>query len=154
MNAPATGDSAERRYRAYGLTPYLWAEGLVAFAVVGAPLVVVSVMRTGEPPLWFAAAWIGFVAFLAWQALFRVAVEIHLGADGISRFRTIAQKTADEVALEDIVSVNPFGRFGDANVVVVRHQRGKARVIQPIDGMHDFLARVKEANPSVEIRGL
>jgi len=61
----------------------------------------------------------------------------------VSRLRTVRLKP------ENIVSIKPdqFGRLK------VKHARGKIELLSQFDNFHDFIARLKAVNTSVEVRG-
>jgi hypothetical protein len=62
--------------------------------------------------------------------------------------------TTFPVPVHSVVSVkarwnDPFG-----NLPVLTHRAGKVHLMSAMDGFHEFLTKLREANPAVEIRGL
>lgn len=138
-------------YRTYGINPYLYLFGGFAFSVAALALIVYMAVGSGDaPPLWFSVLWLVAVAVMVQDVLFRLSYEIRLGDDGACEFRGLLVRRRLDV--QQITSVRPAR--GAPNVyAVIRHQGGKIKILQPVDGFRDFLDRLEEQNPHIEVRG-
>ena len=78
---------------------------------------------------------------------------ITIDEDRDVRFRGRLQTVT--IPLNDIVMIRT-GEWFDPNrfQAVVRHKRGKLTLINHFSDFADFLATVKELNPSIEIKGV
>jgi hypothetical protein len=116
------------------------------FAVLGAitafsPLVAFSARQ--EP---FLVVWLAILGFFWYVMLYRLAHEIRLG-NGTATFRGLVRHS--KVPVQRISRLQVRG-----NVLTVRWERGRVDLLFPIDGLHDFVKRVKAANPTVELVGI
>jgi hypothetical protein len=103
----------------------------------------------GENTRWFAgfAPLVLLVLFFSQHALTpnRIRWQTNGVVDFVSWLRTRS------IPIEDFVSVKPDnGQFG---ALRIKHRRGSLHLSPHFDGFHEFVARVKAANPNVELRG-
>ena len=129
---------------------------LVSLAVVvgfTAAVVVIFIGSTFSPnwkgPPWFFGVFL--LAAIGWNVFWVLSLphKIELYQDGTIEFVSVLKRR--NVQARDIVSIKPDGTsFG---FLVVRSAGSKIRLLAQFDGFHDFLARVKALNPTVELRG-
>jgi hypothetical protein len=114
-------------------------------------LVAATVVGTNRPPIWFTAAFILGSAVI-WYALLTVfTVDIAVWpSDGRVVFHCLAKDRQTNLAEITAISYPPVGRQG--NAVTVRYRGGAARVLMYLD-WNDFIRRVRERNPGVEVKG-
>lgn len=91
--------------------------------------------------------WLAILAWFWFNALFRFAYRIDVSGDTVE-FKTLARRRATR--LSRIRSI----RSGNVGSVVVRFEGGRVDIAGALDGWHDFVTRVKEANPAVELKGV
>src|SRR5690348_8114120 len=101
----------------------------------------------GPPTLAFVPmAFVGlFVAYM-WL---RTPFEIRIRDDEMIEFRSVLRKTI--VPPLTIRSVR--AKRYSLGLVDVAHDIGTIHLVNQMDGFHDFIARLKELNPAVEIAG-
>jgi hypothetical protein len=94
----------------------------------------------------------GFVAGMFVHFALRIPIEITINEDQEIRFR--ARMRTVSIPVGDIVMIGT-GRWFDPNHVRldVVHNRGRLTMINRFSEFRDFLATVKDLNPSVEIKG-
>jgi hypothetical protein len=135
-----------RTYRVSGFQLYFMLAVLVILTAT-APLVVLSIFRQGEDT-WFAVIWLAILAWFWFNALVRVAHRIDVSGEDVE-FRTIARSR--RTSLNRIRSIRSSQLGGHATI---RFDEGRFDVFGAIDGWHDFITRVKAANPAVELKGI
>jgi hypothetical protein len=108
------------------------------------PRVAASVVAT-------AVTWLIVPAGFFYFAL-AFPIEITIGEDATVRFRS--QLRTITIPIADIISISTLG-WCDPNRfnAVVRHKGGKLTLVNQFDDFEDFLATLRELNPSVEIKG-
>ncbi len=122
----------------------------ILLAIFGAFFFCVSVSRPPKdgPPPAAAAIWFVVVAWY-WFRVLRLPRRIVTHDDG--RIEFISPIRRVEIASRDIIAIRPDrGQMGFLTVV---YGSGKLRLFNQFDGFHEFLSRLKSANPSVELRG-
>jgi hypothetical protein len=100
----------------------------------------------GAGGMWFGLVWLLVVA---WSSGRFVAMPhtIEMPDGGPIRFVGIFRTSRVEPSA--VVSVK-----GRAGFVEVRHSDGKVYLQQQFTGFHEFLTGLKQANPTIDIRGL
>jgi hypothetical protein len=98
----------------------------------------------------FAGWFLSLLGFAVW-GLSRIPTRITL-SDEVIRFETVRRHF--EIPVRAVASVkvrwdDPWG-----GLPILRYEGGKVRLISAMEGFYDFLGRLKELNPSIEIRGL
>ena len=84
---------------------------------------------------------------LAW--FLSLPYRITFAGDGTIEFTSLWRRRT--VRAEEIRSIKPAGAH--LGFFMVRTDRRKIRILAQFDGFYDFLARLKELHPSVELRG-
>lgn len=81
-----------------------------------------------------------------------IPIEIRIDEEGVVRFRSRLRTVT--IPAGDIRSITT-GSWCDPNrfQAVVRHKGGKLTLINQFVDFRDFLANLRELNPSVEIKG-
>jgi hypothetical protein len=137
-------------------TLYLsWGAKITCFVPVGiftlvAILFLSGVLQDakGEPP-----QFIGFFFLLgaAWSLYFVSSTPYKIKVYGNIEIEFISLIRKRRVSPVDIVSIKPYGsQFG---FLLVKTNRGKIKLLNQYDGFHEFIANLKAANPSIELRG-
>jgi hypothetical protein len=132
----------DRSYRISGLQPY----GMLAVLVVltaFAPFVVASRANRN----WFTIVWLGILAWFWFNALVRAAYRIDVVGEAVE-IRSLAR--CRHTTLSGIRSI----KSRQAGFVTIRFDGGRFDLIGAVDGFHDFVTRVKSANPAVELQGV
>jgi hypothetical protein len=130
----------------------------VGVIVVGAALVTgvgtvglfaATFAGTNPPPVLFTVAFVVGSCVIWYAVLTFFAMEIAVWpSDGRVVFRCLAKQR--QTTLGDITAIS-MG-FGRSNAVTVRYRGGTARVLMYLD-WNDFISRVRERNPGVEVNG-
>jgi hypothetical protein len=132
----------ERVYRVSGLQPYLMLVVLAAFTAFS-PFVLGHAISSGS---WFELFWVAVVLWFWLTTIWRAAYRIDVAGDTVE-FRSILWRR--RTPLKQIRSIRARG----PRYVIVSFEGGRAELYGAIDGWHDFVKRVKSANPGVELRG-
>jgi hypothetical protein len=140
--APAMSEPA-RTYRISGFQPYFMLLVLVILTAFS-PVVALSFLRSGG---WFNLIWLGVLGWFWFNALFRTVYRIDLRGDMV-RFKTLA--TRKETRFDQIRSI----RSVSVGYVTIRFEGGRVDVVGALDGWHDFVSRIKDRNPAVELKGV
>jgi len=141
-----------------GLIEYWVPRIYVGVIVVGAALVTgvgivglfaATLAGTNPPPVWFTVAFVLGSCVIWYGLLTFFAIEIVVWpSDGHVEFRCLAKQR--ETNLGDITAISMGA--GRSNAVTVRYRGGTARVLMYLD-WNDFISRVRERNPDVEVNG-
>ncbi|MDX6524488.1 MAG: hypothetical protein QOI17_2001 [Gaiellales bacterium] len=116
-----------------------------------APLFVWEAIRSGNSgQIGFITIWVAILGRGLYEVLYRVALSVEMTDDAACRFRAPLRVTSCRASEITEIKANVFGR----NYVTVRWGGGSMRIMTPVDGMHDFVSRVKDASPSVALRGV
>ena len=125
--------------------------GILGLLTLVAPLFVWEAIRSGNSgQIGFMAIWLAVLGRGLYEVLYRVALSIEMTDDGACRFRAplrVASCRASEITE---IKASVFR----GNYVTVRWGGGFVRILTPLNGMHDFVSRVKVASPSVALRGV
>lgn len=96
----------------------------------------------------FAILWCaGVLASFIWSIRFPRRIELH--EDGRVVFRGPLRRL--ELRVTEISSIKPGGN--QVGFLVVKHSRGRLYLLNQFDGFHELLTSLKQANPSIELRG-
>jgi len=119
------------------------------FTLVGI-LFLSSVLQNakGEPP-----QFIGFFFLLGATGFcyFASSIPYKIKVYGNFEIEFISLIRRRRVSPVDIISIKPYNsQFG---WLLVKSNRGKIKLINQFDGFHEFIANLKAANPSIELRG-
>jgi hypothetical protein len=131
--------------------PYLWLRaGTKALATAAAAFLYFQAVTHPTPLPARLTLLAGLTAFgyLMYVRQPRVPTEIRLGEDGSIEFR--GRKGSQKLQVADLRNISPSI---SKMAVKVRHTGGKVRIPNRFRGFYDFLATVKQINPSVAIKG-
>lgn len=142
-----------RIYKLYLAKPLLvfYLVVLSAWVVAGVVGIVVGALgkfRPSGPPTWMFGIFLGFAFFNAYMWL-RFPFVIKIRDDNLIEFRSIFRRVV--VSANEIKAVRAK-RYAMEFIDVV-HERGKVRLLNQMDGFHEFLATLKTLNPAVKIQG-
>ncbi len=101
----------------------------------------------GGPPRLFGIFWLAMVAFY-WYWVLSIPHRIDVSETGQVKFISAVRRRL--TTFHGIRSVMPDAQLG---FLIVRTDCGKIRIMNQFDGFHDFITRLKTANPAVELRG-
>lgn len=138
-------------YRRFVSSLLTW--GIPALMLLLGPLFLVGVWDSAEPGarlggtaffvFWFAVVLVNLI----WALRLPRRIELHEDSRIVFRapFRTL------EIHASEVSSIKPGGH--NLGFLGLRHSGGKLHLLNQFDDFHDFLARLKQSNPSVELRG-
>jgi hypothetical protein len=146
-----------------GLTPgvktytlYLsrWAK-ITSFIPVGiftlmAILILSGIFKNakGGPPEFIG---IFLLIMAAWFWYFILSLPYQIKVYGNVEIEFVSLLHRRRVSPMDIVSIKSYGsQFG---FLLVKTNRGKIKLLNQFDGFHEFIANLKSANSSIELRG-
>ena len=117
------------------------------FAILAILFLVFGSLKGGPPKF----VGIFFLGWVAWFCYFISSIPYKINAYGASEIEFISLTRNRRVSPVDIISIKPYGsQFG---FLLVKTNRGKIKLINQFDGFHEFIAKLKVANPSIELRG-
>jgi hypothetical protein len=132
--------------------PYVHVTVVAAAIVTGVGTVglfLETAIGTNPPPAWFTVAFVLGSSVIWYGVLTLFALEIVVWPnDGRVVFRCLAKQR--HTNLGDITAITMGA--GKSNAVTVRYRGGSARVLMYLD-WDDFISRVRERNPGVEVKG-
>jgi hypothetical protein len=100
------------------------------------------------PPRAVGILWLGIVGWY-WYWILSMPHTIGVSESGNVEF--IGVTRTRRTTLREIKSIKPYtAQFG---FLLVKTGSGKIRILNQFDGFHDFIIRLKTANPAVELRG-
>lgn len=140
-----------REYKLYlTWTARLLSVGIPIGMSVALVAVTLGLVSTGVDVgvLAFLLVWIAVMVFTA-MYLLRLPTRIGLSDDGRVRFKGRLRDFV--VGVGEIESIKP-GR-NSIGFLEIKTRRGSIMILNQFDGFHEFLARLKELNPTVELRG-
>jgi hypothetical protein len=150
----------EPREHGRDVRTYALARGFKAFMAFAGVFVLVVVSMIGweiateqQPVLAvvFFIVWIAFaVGGILW-GLTRIPTRITLAEDVI-RLRAVLRSL--DVPVQAVISVKSGWNDPLGNMPVLKYQGGKVTLVSAMDGFHEFLSRLKELNPRIEVRGM
>jgi hypothetical protein len=122
---------------------------LVMFSVIGLSFAsgIFQSAKGDGPPRVVGIFWIVIIAWYAYWVL-SLPHTIFISESGAVTFIGVVRKR--ETTLREIRSIKPDSQFG---FLMVKTSTGKFRILNQFDEFHDFLVRLKAANPAVELRG-
>jgi hypothetical protein len=100
------------------------------------------------PPWWLALTWAAIMA-IVWNIFGSLPYAINWEEGGViefHRFRGILRVHPLEV-------VSLSGTFLSAGYLRLKHRGGAVNLYAQMDGMHEFISRLKTANPAVRVTG-
>jgi hypothetical protein len=124
--------------------------GLLAIFLIIGLLMVTGLVHSskGDGPLRFVGViWLGMVI---WYGYLILSLTHTIIVSEIGQVELISIIRKSQTSLCEIESIKPASQFG---FLVVRTTTGKFRILNQFDGFHDFIVRLKTANPTVELKG-
>jgi hypothetical protein len=102
----------------------------------------------GGPPEFIG---IFFLIMAAWSWYFISSLPYQIKVHGNVEIEFVSLLRRRRFSPMDIVSIQPYGsQFG---FLLVKANRGKIKLLNQFDGFHEFIANLKAANSSIELRG-
>jgi hypothetical protein len=131
----------------------VWAIGMGAFFLAFGIGLVEGFVREPQPiaVVILFVGWITLLLGLIVWCLTRLPTRITLSEQAIT-FQTVLRRF--EIPVEAVISVKVLWSDPWGGMPMLRHKGGKVRLISAMEGFYDFLGRLKEINPMIEIRGL
>ena len=123
---------------------------LAAFLLVQAAFTGIGVWALTSQPSWFLAGWCLLVGYGWWFVLCKLTYRIRLSDEGTCEFQSLL--ITRRIRAQAIISVTATDTE-DGIEAIVRYQGGKICLWPAADEFRDFLDRVKELNPTVEVVG-
>lgn len=123
--------------------------GMMAVMSVAGLFLVVFAVRDQGPSVVIMVPWCAALAW-NWHVLLRIPYEIRFESANMIAFVALAGTT--EVGLSDVQSITPYG--GAGGLYILRHTRGKIRLLSQFTGFHEVISRLKAANPQLTIVGI
>jgi hypothetical protein len=133
---------ADRTYRISGPQQQFMLAVLTILAAF-TPFVLGHAISSGR---WFELVWVAIVLWLWITTIWRAAYRFDVSGEGVE-FRSILWRR--RTRLDEIRSIRALG----PRYVVIKFDGGRAELYGTIDGWHDFVNRVKAANPGVVLKG-
>jgi hypothetical protein len=100
------------------------------------------------PPRVVGIFWLGIIGWY-WYWVLSMPHTITVSESGNVEFISVIRTR--RTTLREIESIKPYSsQFG---FLIVKAGSGKIRLLNQFDGFHDFILRLKSANPAVELRG-
>ncbi len=123
---------------------------LGVFTIVGL-LFITGIFQSSNgdgPPRAVGIFWLGIVG---WYWYWVLSIPHTIGVSESGNVEFISVIGTRRTTLRDIKSIKPYSsQFG---FLIVKTVSGKIRLLNQFDGFHDFILRLKTANPTVELRG-
>lgn len=140
------------RYRVSRLYVWTLVVGTVIVTGVGTVgLLIATALGTNPPPIPFTVAFLLGSGVIWYLPLTRFAIGIIVWPnDGRVVFRCLAKERQTQLGDIESISKPPLGRRG--NAVTVSYREGSVRVLMYLD-WNDFIRRVRERNPQIEVNG-
>ena len=140
--------------KTYALYLSRWAK-ITSFIPVGiftlmAILFLSGVFKNAEggPPEFIG---IFFLIMAAWFWYFISSLPYQIKVYGNVEIEFVSLLRRRRISPMDIVSIRPYG--SQIGFLLVKTNHGKIKLLNQFDGFHEFIANLKVANPSIELRG-
>lgn len=123
---------------------------LILFTGVGVFLLWYTSAHTGDhvPPPLLAVAWL-IAMVMPWTWLLTVPYRIRVDDLGAIELKSLVRTRTLNPA--DIIAIQPDAT--QLGFLLLKHRKGKIRLVHQFDGFHEFLGHVKAVNPDVTLRG-
>jgi hypothetical protein len=123
---------------------------MLAFAVAVA-YISVGVIREGQPYGFFFVAWMILILAIWIRLALRGITSITLEDDTLT-FKSVGRTR--QVPISSIVEIGTDWWDINRSVPFIRHAEGKFRLMGPLDGLYELITRLKDQNPSIQIKRL
>src|SRR6266542_1477147 len=138
--------NGSRVYR-IGANAYVFLAGVVLFTILGVLVVLPDAVRNPGNRV-FDAVWLAILGWF-WFNILRTPYEARVSPDGLVRFRGLARRVV--VAAAEIRQIRGLALgYG----MRIEHTRGRIWLRMGFTENFEFLTRIRQLNPSVEIRGV
>jgi len=123
---------------------------LLLFTAVGIFLLWYTSVHTGDavPPPLLAVAWLT-ATLLPWIWLLTIPYRIRVDDLGAIELKSLVRTRPLNPG--DIISIQPD--ISQLGFLIIKHRKGKIRIVHQFDGFHEFLGNLKAVNPSITLRG-
>ncbi|HQP30396.1 MAG TPA: hypothetical protein PLB81_03645 [Deltaproteobacteria bacterium] len=123
---------------------------LILFTGVGVFLLWYTSVNTGNsvPPPLLAVAWL-IAMVMPWIWLLTVPYRIRVDDLGAIELTSLVRTRTLNPA--DIVSIGPDAT--QLGFLILKHRKGKIRLVHQFDNFHEFLSNLKSVNPDIMLRG-
>lgn len=130
-----------------GKDAYLFLAAVVFFTLIGVLVVLPDAVRNPDNMV-FDAIWLAILGWF-WFNILRTPYEARISPDGLVQFRGLARRVV--VAAAEIRQIRGIaGGYG----MRIEHSRGLIWLRTGFTENFEFLTRIRQLNPSVEIRGV
>ena len=92
-----------------------------------------------------------FLIMAAWFWYFISSLPYQIKVYGNVEIEFVSLLRRRRISPMDIVSIRPYG--SQIGFLLVKTNRGKIKLLNQFDGFHEFIANLKAANSSIELRG-
>jgi hypothetical protein len=130
-----------------GAYAYLFLATVVLFTLFGFLAVLPNAVRNPDNRA-FDAMWLAILGWF-WFNILRTPYEARISPDGWVQFRGLARRVV--IAAGEIRQIRGVGWYAGMKI---EHARGRIWVRVPFTQNFEFLTRIRQLNPSVEIRGV
>jgi hypothetical protein len=122
---------------------------MIGFSLVGLTMIVLA-LRSHDPGMFpFAVV---FCAALVWNWHVLLGIPYEIRFEGPGQISFVALRRTTRVSADELHSIKPYR--GGGGLYVIRHERGKIRLLAQITGLHEVISRIKTANPNFEVVGI
>lgn len=123
---------------------------LILFTGVGIFLLWYTTVHAGDsvPPPLLAVAWLT-ATLLPWIWILTIPYRIRVDDLGVIELKSLVRTRTLNPA--DIISIQPDAT--QLGFLILKHSKGKIRLIHQFDGFHEFLNHLRVVNPSITLRG-
>lgn len=128
----------------------LFLYGLLGFMTLLGLILAFNVFWAGVwgPQFVVLPVWLGVLAWV-WYAYLRIPYAIGWREDDTIEIRSPLRRLT--LTPQEIVAIK--GMFLSPGFLRLKHSGGTVRLMAQMDGLHEFISRVRAANPAVEVKG-
>ncbi len=142
--------AAEYRLYLSGVVRFMLYLPVLLFGAVSIAFFALAIWGAARnPPPWF----IGFIPLLVivgiYSQLALIPYRIIWCENGAIDF--VAWARTRSIRIDDLISIKPDA--SQVGFLRIKHRLGSFRLLPQFDGFHEFLTRLKAANPNIEMRG-
>ena len=121
------------------------------FTVIGIIILASGFIFSGANGLpWFFGFF--FIAIVAWNFYYIFSFPYRITVSGTGEISFIGVLKSRQLTTSEIKSITPDPRqfFG---FLIIKTENTKIKILNQFDGFHEFIQKLKESNPSIELRG-